>query len=74
MSLVPLRYRFDGGLFYLIRLQAHAKVSYAKIRDLKYVDYAAIACSSPEDLQLELNVQSEAYTRMDLRMSAKKDS
>ena len=69
---VSLRYRFGGGAFNLRRLKARTRVSHSVVRDLQYADDAAIVCSNAEELQRELNAQDSAYTRMGLRMNARK--
>ena len=69
---VDLRYRFEGGAFNLQRLKARTRVSHSTVRDLQYADDAAIVCSNADELQRELDVQNIAYTRMGLRMNARK--
>ena len=69
---VSLKYRFDGGAFNLQRLKARTRVSHSMVRDLQYADDAAIVCSNADELQRELDAQNSAYTKMGLRMNARK--
>ena len=69
---VSLRYRFEGGAFNLQRLKARTRVSHSMVRDLQYADDAAIVCSNADELQRELDAQNTAYTKMGLRMNARK--
>jgi hypothetical protein len=69
---VQLRFRLDGNLFNLRRLQAPTKVTVIQLLDLQYADDCALVAHSPESLQRVLNVFSEAYSSVGLRINANK--
>ena len=69
---IKLNYRFDGGVFNLQRLKARTKISSTAIRDLQYADDAAIVAQNEAELQEQLAIINEAYTRMGLKMNTSK--
>jgi len=60
---VRIKYRLDGSLFNIHRLQAVTKVTNDTIFDLQYADEAALPSHTPDSLQRQLDVISSAYSR-----------
>jgi len=69
---VYVRFRTDGGLFNLRRLQEKTKVLKALIRDLLFADYCALAAHTLADVQLLTDCFSRAAKRFGLTISMKK--
>ena len=69
---VGIEYSFDGGLFYLRRLQAKTKIFSAMISPLLFADDAAFPGLSADDLQRSLDVMSESYLRAGLIINTNK--
>jgi len=67
-----VRFRTDGGLFNLRRLQAKTKVLNALIRDVLLTDDCALAAHTLADVQLLTDCFSGAAKRLVLTMSIKK--
>ena len=69
---VYIRYRLDGSLFYLRRLQAHTKTFEQLIRDLLFADDAALVAHSESALQCLTSSFAEAAQLFGLEVSLKK--
>ena len=69
---IPIKYRLDGNLFNLRRLQAKTKVTKVIIRDLQYADDAAYVSCSSEHLQHTLNTLADTYNRAGLTINTSK--
>ena len=68
---VCIKYRLDGSLFNICRLQAVTKVTNT-IFDLQYADNAALPSHTPDGLQRQLDAISSAYSSAGLVVSSKK--
>ena len=69
---IPIRYRSDGGLFNLRRLQAVTKVTETVIRDLLFADDCALNASTEQEMQQEMDHFSHACDNFGLTISTKK--
>ena len=69
---IKLRYRFDGKLFNLRRLQAKSKTRIETIRDFLFADDCAIIASTEADMQRSLDMFSLACSNYGLTISTKK--
>ena len=69
---INIRYRTDGKLFNLRRLQAKTKVHFDKLRDFLFADDCAFNASSPEDMQHSMDLFSIACTNFGFTISTKK--
>ena len=69
---VYIRYRLDGSLFNLRRLQAHTKTREQLIRDLLFADDAALVAHSERALQCLTSCFAEAAQLFGLQVSLKK--
>jgi len=69
---VCIKYRLDGSLFNIRRLQAVMKVTNNTIFDLQYADDAALPSHTPDGLQSQLDAISSAYSRTGLVVNSKK--
>ena len=69
---VHLRYRCDGGAFRLQRLKALRKTKKMIVRDMQYADDAAIITNNATELQHELELTDDQYTRLGLQMNTDK--
>jgi hypothetical protein len=69
---VRLRYRTDGRLFNLRRMQAITKVKETVIRDLLFADDCALNAPTEQKMQHEMNCLSEACNNFGLTISTKK--
>ena len=69
---IPFKYRLDGSVFNLRRLQAQTKVSTDTAYELQYADDAALPSHSPSGLQDNLNALADAYHRAGLIINTKK--
>jgi len=69
---VRIKYRLDGSLFNIRRLQAVTKVTIDTIFDLQYADDAALPRHTPDGLQRQLDAISSAYCRVGLVVNSKK--
>ena len=69
---VYIRYRLDGSLFNLRRLQAHTKTREQLIRDLLFPDDAALVAHSERALQCLTSCFAEAAELFGLQVSLKK--
>ena len=70
---VNLRYRTDGKLFNLRRLQAKTKVHTDIIRDLLFADHCALNAVSEADMQRSVNLFSSACTNFGLTINTTKN-
>jgi hypothetical protein len=69
---VDLRYRMDGKLFNLRRLQAKTKVKKECARDLLFADDCALCAGSQEDMQKSVDLFAAACADFGLTISLKK--
>ena len=69
---IHIRYRTDGGLFNLRRLQAKTKVCHATIRDLLFADDCALNAHTQDDMQRSVDLFADACTSFGLTISTKK--
>jgi len=69
---VRIKYRLDGSLFNIRRLQAVTKVTNDTIFDLQYADDAALPSHTPDGLQRQLDAIASAYSRAGLVFNSKK--
>lgn len=69
---VHLRYRTDGGLFNLRRLQAVTKVTETVIRDFLFADDCALNATTEQKMQHEMDCFSRACDNFGLTISTKK--
>ena len=69
---VMIKFRSDGSIFNLRRLQARTKTSSMLIRDLLYADDCALVAHSFEDAQHIVDQFSRACRRYGLTISIKK--
>jgi len=69
---IQFKYRLDGSIFNLRRLQAQTKVSTDTVYEIQYADDAALPSHSPSDLQENLNTMADAYYRAGLIINTKK--
>ena len=69
---IDLRYRTDGKLFNLRRLQAKTKVNTDIIRDFLFADECALNAGSEADMQRSVDKFSIACTNFGLTISIKK--
>ena len=69
---IPIRYRTDGKLLNLRRLQAKTKVKTEVIRDFLFADDCALNTGTETDMQLCVNKFSDACTNFGLTISTKK--
>jgi len=69
---VRIKYRLDGSLFNIRRLQAVTKVTNDTIFYPKYADDAAPPSHTPDGLQRQLDAISSAHSRAGLVVNSKK--
>jgi len=69
---VRIKYRLDGSLLNIRRLQAVTKVTNDTIFDLQYADDGALPSHTPDGLQRKLDAISSAYSRAELVVTSKK--
>ena len=69
---IPLRYRLDGSLFNLRRLQARTRTAIDHVFELQYADDTALVSHSPGGLQRLLDGMTDAYTRAGLVVNTRK--
>ena len=69
---IPIRYRYDGNLFNLKRLQALSKVNETKIRDLLFADDCALKAATEQEMQREVDQFSSACDDFGLIINAQK--
>jgi len=69
---VRIKYRLDGSLLNIRRLQAVTKVTNDTIFDLQYADDGALPSHTPDGLQRKLDAISSAYSRAELVVNSKK--
>jgi len=68
---VRIKYRLDGSLFNIRRLQAVTKVTNDTIFDIQYADDAALSSHTLDGLQRQLDAISSAYSRAGLVVNSK---
>ena len=69
---INIKYRTDGQLFNLRRLQAKTKVQSVTIRDFLFADDCALNASTVEDMQKSVDKFSSACSNFGLTISTKK--
>ncbi|XP_046846768.1 uncharacterized protein LOC124440414 [Xenia sp. Carnegie-2017] len=69
---ISIKYRMDGSVFNLRRLQAITKVKETIIRDFLFADDCALNASSESELQISMNKFSAACDNFGLTISTKK--
>ena len=69
---MDIRYRTDGRLFNLRRLQAKTKIHVDKLRDFLFADDCALNAGSAEDMQHSMDLFSNACSNFGLTISTKK--
>ena len=69
---IPIRYRYDGNLFNLKRLQALSKVNETKIKDLLFADDCALKAATEQEMQWEVDQFSSACDDFSLIINAQK--
>ena len=69
---IPIRYRFDGKLFNLRRLQAKSKVQKEVLDEFLFADDMAKGAPTEEKIQKRLNQVSDSCDSYDLTISIKK--
>ena len=69
---IYIRFRTDGNLFNLRRLQAHSKTTEQLIRELLFADDAALVAHTESSLQRMTNCFAEACQLFGLEVSLKK--
>ena len=69
---IPIRYRYDGNLLNLRRLQALSKVNEPKIRDLLFADDCALNAATEQEMQREVDQFSSACDDYGLIINAQK--
>lgn len=55
---IGIRYRTEGKVFKLRRLQVKTKVNVDKLRDVLFTDDCALNAGSPEDMQCSMELFS----------------
>ena len=70
---VRIKYRLDGSLFNIRRLQAVTKVTNGTIFDLQYADDAALPSHTPDGLQRHLDAISSAIISRRTGLKLQKD-
>ena len=68
----PIRYRFDGTIFNLRKLQAKTKVQTDRLDGLLYADVMYKNASSEAKMQRSMDQVSQSCDNYDLRISTKK--
>ena len=68
----PIKYRFDGKLFYLRRLQAKSKVQIDVLDELLYADDMAKNAKTEKKMQEAMDQVSKACDNYDLTINTKK--
>ena len=69
---IPIRYRFDGKLFSLRRLQAKSKEQTEVLDEFLFADDMAKGASTEEKMQKGVDQVSDSCDRYDLTISIKK--
>ena len=69
----PIRYRFDGNIFNLRRLQAKTKVQTDVLDELLYADDMDKNASTEAKMQRAMDQVSQSCDNYDLTISTKKD-
>ena len=69
---INIRYRTDGKLFNLRRLQAETKFHFDKLRDFLFADDCALNAGSLEDMQHSMDLFSVACTNFGFTINTKK--
>ena len=71
-NVIPIRYRFDGKLFNLRRLQAKSKVQTEVLDEFLFADDMAKAAPTEEKMQKSVDQISDSCDNYDLTISIKK--
>ena len=69
---IPIRYRYDGNLFNLRRLQALSKMNETKIRDLLFADDCELNAATEQEMQREIDQFSSTCDDFGLIINAQK--
>ena len=69
---VQLKFRFDGDIFNLQRLNAKTKIEKTTILELLFADDAAVCATSEEDLNIIIQTFYEVFADFGLEMALKK--
>ena len=69
---LDIRYRMDGGVFNLRRLQAKTKTSIARITEFLFADDCALNAANHQDMQKSMDLFSAACDNFGLTISTKK--
>ena len=70
---IPIRYRFDGKLFNIRRLQAKSKVQTEVLDEFLFADDMAKGAPTEEKMQKGVDQVSDSCDSYDLTISIKKD-
>ena len=70
---ISIRYRMDGSLFNLRRLQAITKVKETVLRDFLFVDDCALNAGSISEMQISMNKFTAACDNLGLTISTRKN-
>ena len=69
---VQLKFRFDGDIFNLQRLNAKTKIEKTTILELLFADDTAVCATSEEDLNIIIQTFYEVFADFGLQMALKK--
>ena len=69
---IPIRYRFDGKLFNLRRLQAKSKVQTEVLDEFLFADNIAKGAPTEEKMQKDVDQVSDSCDSYDLAISIRK--
>ena len=69
---VQLKFRLDGDIFNLQRLNAKTKIEKTTILELLFADDAAVCATSEEDLNIIIQTFYEVFADFGLQMALKK--
>lgn len=69
---IDITYRMDRGIFNIRAFDARTKTSRTIVLEFQYADDAMVCAESEEDMQLIVDIFSEAYARMGLSINVRK--